>query len=111
MKPRAIFERLVKVAEAMASLVSLNRHGSVATCRPEQIPIALDDDGTGNAIADFLRAEGYKLHLLSAASNSTQPDRYYRRRDELWFHTANKAGDNRVWLGDIPRRRERTQRG
>jgi hypothetical protein len=50
MKPVAIFERLVKVAEAMASMVNLHRHGSVSPCKPEQIPIVLDDDGTGNAV-------------------------------------------------------------
>src|SRR5262249_30074526 len=66
--PGPFFERLVKVAEAMPNLVNRHRHASFTPCKPERIPIVLDDDGTGNAIADFLQAEGFNVHLLSAAS-------------------------------------------
>jgi hypothetical protein len=101
MKPDDIFKSLIRVAQAMAALVNLHRHGSTAPCKPEQIPIVLDEDMIGNDVGDRLQREGFNARMLSAGGTPAQPDRYYRRRDELWFSTAKKAELGQVWLGDL----------
>jgi hypothetical protein len=42
-------------------------------------------------VAAFFRKDGYTVSTIGAGGKAGRPDRYPRKRDELWFQTAEKA--------------------
>src|SRR5262245_36512466 len=59
-------------SKLMADLANRHRDRGAEPLGLEQIPIKIDDDGTGNAVGSFLRADGYTGQLIGAGSG---PDR------------------------------------
>jgi hypothetical protein len=101
MEPARICERLKEVAARMAALCNSHRDRGAEPVKPTEIPIKLDDDGTGGAIGSFLRAAGYCVWCIGAATNAQDQGRYARKRDELWFQTAAKAKAGLVCLSRL----------
>lgn len=99
MDPARIFDRVKAVAAMAADLVTRERDPKAARCDPKRIPIRIDDDGTGNAVAAFLKREGYSCMALGAGTKANDPELYPRRRDELWFAAAKRAKHGGVYLG------------
>jgi hypothetical protein len=97
-----IFGRLKDCAGALADLLNSRRPASVRQVEPTEIPIKLDDDGTGHAIGAFLAAAGYKVVLIGAGTAPLDPQKYAKRRDELWFHAAEFARRGLVNVGLLP---------
>src|SRR5262249_2924063 len=46
---------------------------------------------------------GYTVHPIGAGTQATYPDRYPRKRDELWFEVAERARSGGVYLGALDR--------
>lgn len=64
----------VKLVEIIA--VEANR------TRPDCIVI--ESTGPGAGVIDMLRARGYRVVEVHPGANSSRPNLYYRKRDELW---------------------------
>ncbi len=96
MDPVRICGRLKEVARLLATWANARRQA--APLEPQQIPIKLDDDGTGNAVGRFLAAAGYSVFLIGAGTKPADALRYPRRRDELWFQVAGQARAGNVRL-------------
>jgi hypothetical protein len=101
MDPARIFARLRVVAHDMAALANRYRDSSAVQIQPAEIRIKLDDDGTGNAVAAFLREAGHSVCCIGAARVAEDQGRYPRQRDELWFQTAEKAKAGLVCLSGL----------
>ncbi len=101
MDPARITARIKDAAAEMAALVNQHRPHGAAQAKPTDIPIKLDDDGTGNAVAAFLRSSGYRVHAIGAGTRANRDDLYPRKRDELWFETAEKAKSGMIHLGRL----------
>jgi hypothetical protein len=101
MDPARIFGRLKEVAALLAGMVTGSRARSAAVVRPQDIPIKIDDDGTGNAVAAFLAADGYTVVPVGAGTAPLRPDLYPNKRSELWFHGAEKAKAGLVSLAGL----------
>jgi hypothetical protein len=99
--------RLREVCQEAARRVNAVRPAEAHPVRPEQIPIRIDDDGVGRAIAAMLARDKYNVTPIGAGTTASAPARYPRRRDELWFQVAAKAEQGGVWLGDLPRADQR----
>jgi hypothetical protein len=56
-----------------------------------EIPIKIDDDGVGGGLVDSLRAEGYNVIAVNAASRALRPSNYVNRRSELWMDLAERS--------------------
>ena len=54
-----------------------------------------------NALLAILRQEGYSVTCVSAASAASEPDKYPRRRSELWFTVAERARLGQIYLGRL----------
>jgi hypothetical protein len=54
-------------------------------------------------VAAFFRKDGYTVSTLGAGCKAGRPDRYPRKRDELWFPTAEKARAGLVNLSRLDR--------
>lgn len=52
--------------------------------------IIIDGDGIGGPVADFLRKEGFDVFELHSAGESSDPERFYNLRAEMWW-TAGEA--------------------
>jgi hypothetical protein len=102
MDPARIGARLKEAARELAELANRHRDRSAQPIDPKHIPIKIDD-ATGNAVGSFLMADGYTVHLIGAGTSATRPDRYPRKRDELWFEVADRAGSGGVYLGALDR--------
>ena len=103
MDPAHITARLRDAAAEMAALVNSQRPRGCQSIRAKEIPIKLDDDGTGNAVAAFLGQEGYHVQAIGAGTAATRPDLYPRMRDQLWFEVAERAKIGQVYLGRLDR--------
>jgi hypothetical protein len=68
------------------------------------IPIMIDDDGLGGAIASFLREKGYRVFPIGAATKARRINRYPNKRSELWFEQADRARSGHVHLGLLPKK-------
>lgn len=101
MDPSRIFDRLQYAARWAAAEATRRRLAGSRPVDPKSLRIKLDDDGTGNAVAAFLKRDGYNAVLVSAGSAAARPDCYVRRRDELWFLTAAKAQEGLVHFGRL----------
>jgi hypothetical protein len=86
-----ICERIRTVAQMGAELMTKNRPPQMKPIDPKQIFIKIDDDGTGNACVAILSREGYNIRGIGAGTVASKQDRYPRKRDELWFQTADRA--------------------
>ncbi len=107
MDPVRIYGSIKDAAAQMAAKANAHRDRNAEPIKPQQIPINIDDDGTGNAVGAFLRADGYTCHLVGAGCRSTQPDLYPLMRSELWFRTAEKAKVGGVYFGLLDRQTRR----
>jgi hypothetical protein len=101
MDPVRIFARLKDVTALLASMATASRARGVAPVRPQQIPVKIDDDGTGNAVAAFLAADGYTVIPVGAGTTPRRPDLYPNKRSELWFHGAEKARAGLISLAGL----------
>jgi hypothetical protein len=75
--------------------------------RPDQvgekaIPIKVDDSGVGGAVTDILKADGYNVTGINAATKAIASDDYPIRRDELWFEVAERARLGELDLSRLP---------
>lgn len=98
-----IYDRLRDVAARMALLASSHRPRQAEPVRAEQVRIKVDDDGTGGAVAAFLRRAGLDVVQVGAGCSADDADGYPRKRDELWFQVAGRARLGRVHLGLLDR--------
>jgi hypothetical protein len=103
MDPARIFTRVKEAARLVADLANQHRPWTAALVKPKDIDIKLDDDGVGGAVGAFLRADGYHAYQIGAGCSANDPERYPRRRDELWFVTAEKAKQGLVNLSLLDR--------
>jgi len=101
MDPVRIFHRVKAVCRDMADLVNGQRQKGAQLVSPQEIPIKLDDDGTGGALGSFLREDGYSAVQVGAGCGADDPEKYPKKRDELWFRVAAKARAGLVYLGDL----------
>jgi hypothetical protein len=112
MDPVRIYEKLQLHAERMADMITQKRPRQAAPISPKRIRIKIDDDGTGGAVGKFLMRDGYTVVMVGAGTKASDPERYTRKRDELWFQTPLRAKQGRVNFSLIPaehRRRIRQQ--
>src|SRR5262249_1763122 len=103
MTPERIFARLKEATRDLADLANRHRDRGSECLDPKDVPIKIDDDGMGNAVGAFLMQDGYTVHLIGAGTSATRPDRYPRKRDELWFEVAERARAGGVYLGGLDR--------
>jgi len=103
MDPARIGARLKEAARQLADLANRTGDRAAVPLDPTEVPILIDDDGTGNAVGSFLPADGYTVHLIGAGTSATKPDNYPRKRDELWFEVAERARSGGVYLGALDR--------
>jgi hypothetical protein len=101
MDPARIALRIRSACHDLAMLANDHRRRGTWGAReiePTEIPVAIDDDGTGNAVGSFLRAEGYTVFQIGAGTSARDEERFPNKRSELWFHTAEKAKAGQVCL-------------
>jgi hypothetical protein len=103
MDPERIFARIKAACAGLAGLANSRRDRSVPPVSATDIPIKLDDDGTGGAVGAFLRAAGYAVYLVGAGTRALDEEHYVRRRDELWFQAAGRARAGLVKVGMLDR--------
>jgi hypothetical protein len=101
MNPVRIFERLKVACAQAAALVNGHLPQSARPVLPTEIPVKIDDDGTGGAVGAFLGEAGHNVFMVGAGCNATDETRYPRRRDELWFQVAEKAKRGLVNLAGL----------
>jgi hypothetical protein len=101
LKPVHIGQRLKLCAEQAAGFYNSARPSSAEPIKPQAIPINIDDDGTGGAIASYMQAEGYFITPLGAGARAMDEERYPRKRDELWFRAADRARAGDIYLGRL----------
>src|SRR5262245_30365918 len=101
MDPARIFARVKSACHDLAVLANDHRRRRVGGARevlPTEIPIAIDDDGTGNAVVSFLRQAGYAAMPIGAGTVAREEDKYPNKRSELWFCGAGLAKAGKVCL-------------
>jgi hypothetical protein len=103
MDPARIAARVRAVCGLMADLANGRRPQGAAPVRPQQVPVKIDDDGTGNALASFLGAAGYAVCPVGAGTLPQDRARYPLKRDELWFQVAARARAGLVYFGRLDR--------
>src|SRR5262249_7995189 len=103
MDPARITARLKEACRELADLANRHRDHGSQPLDLQHIPINIDDDGTGNAVGAFLGQDGYTVHPIGAGTQATYPERYPRKRDELWFEVAERARSGGVYLGGLDR--------
>lgn len=84
----ATMDRCRKLAKKAAAFANKLRPSPVDEFR---IPIKVDDDGLGGGVVDVLRADGYAVVGIKAATKAVATEDYPARRDELWFTVAEMA--------------------
>lgn len=83
---------------AIGTLPEMGRPASITEF---DIPIKIDDDGLGGGVTDNLRAAGYRVVPISAASKALDYGSFPRRRSELWFGTALRAREGDLDLSGL----------
>jgi hypothetical protein len=91
MRPTVIVGKAKEMCRTLAEMVNSRRAPRAERLKPEEIPIAVDDDGTGGAVVSFLLEAGHRAVAVGAGCAASRPGRYPRKRDELWFLAAEKA--------------------
>jgi hypothetical protein len=99
-----IASRIRLACQAMADEANRHRPRGAPRVTPQQIRVRIDDDGIGNAVAAMLKREAYLTELVSAASVASKPGLYPRKRDEAWFHAAEKARAGLVCLSRLDKK-------
>jgi len=105
MSPAAILDRVKRVCALLAAAVNARQPQSAAAILARQIHVLVDDDGVGRALVSLLWQQGYGATAVGAGTKASRPDRYPRRRDELWFACAERArqgGIHVVPAGTLP---------
>jgi hypothetical protein len=102
-----IWAALKDLAAWAAEFANRHRPPAARPLKPLDVPMKLDDDGTGNAVAALLRRDGFAVALVGAAQAASNPERYPNHRSELWFQTADRARLGLVYLGDLDRETHR----
>jgi len=59
--------------------------------------IVIDADGIGGAIADNLIAWGYKVLQVNSASESSDKEKFYNLRAEMWWNASQMYSDGDVY--------------
>jgi hypothetical protein len=103
MDPARIFARIKAACALLAGMANSLRDRNAQPVSAKDIPIKLDDDGTGGAVGAFLREEGYTVYLVGAGTRAIDAEHYVRRRDELWFHAAGRARAGLIKVGLLDR--------
>ncbi len=103
MDPVRIAARIREACQKAADFVNSRRPVTMVKVEPKNIAVKIDDDGTGNAILALLRREGFNIVPIGAGCMATNPKLYPRRRDELWFATADRAKKGGVNLHFLDR--------
>ena len=80
MVPARIGGRLKEVAALMADLLNGHKDVNAAPTRPEDVPILIDDDGTGGAVASYLNADGFSVTPVGAGTSARNVYRYPNKR-------------------------------
>jgi hypothetical protein len=106
MDPVQIAEHIRKTCRFLADFANFRRDTVAKPIDPKQVPIKIDDDGTGNAVVAILRREGYNIHAIGAGCRANRPTLYPNRRSELWFDVVDLAKEGLV---DIHRLDKHTQ--
>lgn len=68
------------------------------------IPIKVDDGGLGGGVVDMLRAQGYAVVPVNAATISKDCTRYPIMRDQLWFAVPLAARRGEIDLSNLPKK-------
>lgn len=101
--PYVTFERIIQVAEEWAERANVHRRkADIQLISAKSLPIMIDDDGVGGTISSFLRAQGYRVFPIGAATKAYRQNRYPNKRSELWFVTRDRAKAGKVHLGLLP---------
>lgn len=66
-----------------------------------QVPIKVDDDGTGGAVCNLLVPEGMNVVPVKAGGAAMYRERYPNKRSELWFSTVEKGKLGLISLGNL----------
>lgn len=103
MDPLRIFERVKAGCGLLADLANKHRDRAARPIAPKEISVKIDDDGTGNAVAAFLRGEGYLVATIGAGEKAQDENGYPNKRSELWFRGAAKAKAGLVDLSRLDR--------
>src|ERR1700688_726962 len=98
-----IAARLRDAARKLAAYATARLPQGREPVKPQEIQINIDDDGTGNAIVAILGRDGYNIQGIGAGCSATKPAQYPRRRDELWFETADRARKGRLDVSRLDR--------
>lgn len=96
MEPASLYDKARRSCGRLADLYNSRLHVHAARLDPRHIPVKIDDDGVGCAVASFLRRDGYNVIPVGAATKAVRSDLYPIKRDELWFQVADKARDGEV---------------
>lgn len=91
MDPPRILGRVKAACARMAGEVGAALPSGQKRCDPRRVRVRIDDDGTGNAVAAFLKRDGYSTQLVSAGSQAQRPDLYPFMRHQAWFNLADMA--------------------
>lgn len=75
-------------------------------CSANQVSIAVDDCGVGGGVVDLLRARGFNVHGINAATAApdASPDdaKYPNLRSALWCDLADEASKGNVSFAELP---------
>ena len=82
---------LMTLADEHAAWHNARRPPQSEPVTGKQIPIKVDDTGVGGGVTDILRANGYNAVPINAGSKPSDPAKYARLRDELWFMVRDRA--------------------
>ncbi len=109
MDPVRIADALKQTCKFLADLANRERQklGKVREILPTEIPVNIDDDATGNAIKAILQHDGYTVNGIGAGTKARKWTEYPRKRDELWFETADKARAGLVNFSCLDRKTQR----
>lgn len=94
--------RIIELARHYADMVNRIRARDQRTkCRPEDLPIKVDDDGVGGGVTDMLMEQGFNAYPVRSGQASLFPTKYPNKRSEMWFATAQRAREGRLALGQL----------
>lgn len=95
---------IIELAAELAAMVNRARAEEGAgrpVCRPQELPIKIDDDGVGGGVTDELFEQSYNVFRINAQSAPAEPDRYPDKRSELWFQMVRRAAAGGVAFSAI----------
>lgn len=94
--------RLTELAQTWADKASSMRYRKTGLVDPKQIPIKVDDDGTGGGVVSLLRSEGYAVVPVGAGTKASRAGWYPNKRSELWFEACGLARAGQMDLTRLP---------